>query len=273
MTKPETSGLPPQTTGKAVPALAGETPSPTATAPFAESAVPAPSAAPTAPCPPPSNASPSAGRPRDPGIEERAARAALEIYGRLGWSGFTLGKVAVAAGLGKSALYLRWKSKEELLVFAFSRQDAFYFRGEESLGADLPFAERIHRIARHRLAMYFSPVGMAMLRMMIENQAHPEAISPVWEKSLAVAVMRTREMLRSAIDDGELLPETNIVHLGDSLEGAMVMHTVATPSYLRDEVAAAVDTYAASLVSRTLEPWLTPRAKTEYRNYAANKPG
>ena len=31
------------------------------------------------------------GRPRDPGIEERALVAALEVYMEVGWSGFTLG--------------------------------------------------------------------------------------------------------------------------------------------------------------------------------------
>ena len=42
-----------------------------------------------------------AGRPRDPQLEERVFRAALDLYGEAGWAGFNLTKIAAEAGVGK----------------------------------------------------------------------------------------------------------------------------------------------------------------------------
>ena len=61
-----------------------------------------------------------AGRPRDPQLEERVFRAALDLYGEAGWAGFNLTKIAAEAGVGKSSLYSRWSDRDELLHRAFA---------------------------------------------------------------------------------------------------------------------------------------------------------
>ena len=45
--------------------------------------------------------------------------AALAVYAEAGWSGFSFDAVARRAGVGKAPLYLRWASKEDLLLAAF----------------------------------------------------------------------------------------------------------------------------------------------------------
>lgn len=61
-----------------------------------------------------------AGRPRDPQLEERVYRAALDLYGEAGWTGFNLTKIAAEAGVGKSSLYSRWNDRNTLLHAAFT---------------------------------------------------------------------------------------------------------------------------------------------------------
>src|SRR5947209_6490594 len=61
------------------------------------------------------------GRPRDPAIESRVRDAALTVYGARGWSGFSFDAVARIAGVGKNAVYLRWRTREELLVSALEQ--------------------------------------------------------------------------------------------------------------------------------------------------------
>lgn len=56
------------------------------------------------------------GRPRDPELDEKLMTAALLEYAELGWGAFTMQGVARRAGVGKSALYLRWANKEQLLL-------------------------------------------------------------------------------------------------------------------------------------------------------------
>ncbi|MGW0590086.1 TetR family transcriptional regulator [Streptosporangium sp. NPDC002607] len=48
------------------------------------------------------------GRPPDPDLEARVHAAALDLYGEVGWAGFSLDLVARRARVGKAALYSRW---------------------------------------------------------------------------------------------------------------------------------------------------------------------
>jgi AcrR family transcriptional regulator len=56
------------------------------------------------------------GRPRNPEFEARILSAAAKAYGAQGWAGFSLDAVARGAGIGKSTLYARWTSAEDLLA-------------------------------------------------------------------------------------------------------------------------------------------------------------
>jgi len=187
--------------------------------------------------------------------------AALEVYGTLGWSGFTFGKVAARAHLGKSSLYRRWSGKAELLLDAFNETDAFAAKRLERLDG-LPFALRMREMVSDRLHTYFSAVGLAVIRVSVENQADPDTIGEVWSKSMGPAVLRTRSMIRDAMDSGELRPDTSVVHLGDALEGAMIMHALATPQDLRERTVEGLDAYARELVDRVVAPWLTEAGLT-----------
>jgi AcrR family transcriptional regulator len=55
------------------------------------------------------------GRPRDPQVDEAVSHAVVEVLARCGMSGFTVDKVASAAGVGKATIYRRWPSREDLI--------------------------------------------------------------------------------------------------------------------------------------------------------------
>jgi len=59
-----------------------------------------------------------AGRPRDPDVDRRVADAAITLFGEAGWAGFSFEAVARQASVGKASIYLRWQTKEALLVQA-----------------------------------------------------------------------------------------------------------------------------------------------------------
>jgi AcrR family transcriptional regulator len=56
------------------------------------------------------------GRPLDPEKDKAIASAVYEVLADVGYSGFTMDEVALAAGVGKAAIYRRWSSKVELLA-------------------------------------------------------------------------------------------------------------------------------------------------------------
>lgn len=57
------------------------------------------------------------GRPKDPNLEDKILKAAAQVYGRLGWAGFSFDSVAREAGVGKSTLYGRWPQAADLLCY------------------------------------------------------------------------------------------------------------------------------------------------------------
>ncbi len=201
----------------------------------------------------------SIGRPRDASIDGNVLATALEVYGTLGWSGFAFGKVAARAHVGKSSLYLRWSNKTDLLLDALSTAEALFAdldRGDQS-GT---FVERMRETIRLRIAAYFSPGGLALARLMVENQAASVDVSAAWQRSVGRAVMSTRSILQRAKREGSLVAETNVVALGDALEGAMLMHFLATPPHLKQRALDNIDRQSDALLSCVVGPWLTPRA-------------
>jgi AcrR family transcriptional regulator len=55
-------------------------------------------------------------RPLDRAKDQAITAAVVDVLARLGSGGFTMDEVALAAGVGKAAIYRRWPSKTDLLV-------------------------------------------------------------------------------------------------------------------------------------------------------------
>lgn len=199
------------------------------------------------------------GRPRDTSIDDNVLNAALEVYGTLGWSGFTFGKVAARAHVGKSSLYLRWSGKEDLLLDALSVAETMLADLDSGPGTGV-FVDRLRDTIRKRIAGYFTTPGLALVRLMVENKAAPDVVSVAWQRSVGRAVMSTRNILQKAKREGSLVPETNVVALGDALEGAMLMHFLATPPHLRERTLLGLDDHADALLTCVIGPWLSSRA-------------
>ncbi len=210
------------------------------------------------------------GRPRDPGIEERALVAALEVYMEVGWSGFTLGKVAKQARMGKSALYLRWPTKEAMLADAFTASDVFFeYRDYER--PDVPFLEYVQMLVEDRLMRYYTPTGLAVIRLILENHTDNEELGTIWQNSVGKSVIHTRNIIRDAMRTGDLRPETQRVQLGDALEGGMAMHVMATPHHLLSVGRKKVRRFANELVAGVVGPWVTEQALVDLRENGSER--
>ncbi|UCN15103.1 TetR/AcrR family transcriptional regulator [Cellulomonas iranensis] len=230
------------------------------------------------------------GRPRDPDLARRAHRAALGLFAEKGWAGFTLDGVAARARIGKSAIYLRWSDRAELLVEALRRlQDEDEARpspptddeGPSALGTTEPSAaepstpgpstagaatttgadaapaprtlrDYLVQHARRRAEQYLGEHGMAMIRLYAEAQTHPELLSEVRRQALTSYVLAERERVAEAVRQGELAPDASPMRILDAVEGAVLMHVIVTPPHLRDRVRATIDEYVELMVDDQL---------------------
>lgn len=60
------------------------------------------------------------GRPRDARVERSILDAALDLFLEVGFDAMSIESVAERAGVGKTTIYRRWQSKEELVVATVS---------------------------------------------------------------------------------------------------------------------------------------------------------
>lgn len=131
----------------------------------------------------------SPGRPRDPAVEARIADAALEEYAERGWSGFTIDGVARRAGVGKSTIYLRWDSKESLLVHAVDdRSSGIEDVDTGTLRGDL------EEVAANLLRHYLDPIGWATLRISVDEAGGGDPTRPL------AATTTHRDAARAVVD-------------------------------------------------------------------------
>jgi AcrR family transcriptional regulator len=186
--------------------------------------------------------SPSVGRPRDPALDRRIALAAVELFGRAGWAGFSVEAVARQAGAGKASIYLRWPTKERLLSDALETQVVDLTDADTgTLRGDL-----VH-LARQLLDLYLGECRQAVLRMSVEASEIP-GVANRWATLQESQVLAARAMVRRAIRRGEVSDDTSVTLLLDALCGGVVMHVVATPPHLRHRLLADAPRYAESLV-------------------------
>ncbi|WP_409186664.1 TetR/AcrR family transcriptional regulator [Amycolatopsis sp. VS8301801F10] len=64
------------------------------------------------------------GRPREQGIDAAVRTAVNDLLEEVGYQRCTVDAIAARAGVGKAALYRRWKSKSELVFAAVVHDDA-----------------------------------------------------------------------------------------------------------------------------------------------------
>jgi AcrR family transcriptional regulator len=199
----------------------------------------------------------AAGRPRDPLIHEKVVRAAIHVYARDGWTGFTFESVAREAGVGKPSIYRRWQSREGLLVDAL---DAIGFptaSDKGSLRADLL------EYAASWVAWYLDhDKALADIRLFADCLSNAE-LSRVYDRVLVEPrVQAARAITRRAQSRGELKHSTAPHAVVELLLGAIQTHYMFTPPEKLPALEATFASYAEMLVDLILEG-VSPRRPTD----------
>jgi AcrR family transcriptional regulator len=181
------------------------------------------------------------GRKRDPSVDHRVLAAAIELYGEVGWAGFSVDAATKRAAVGKASIYLRWPTREALLIDALGQLRLIEFTDNADLRSDLV------SLTRQLLELYVGPAGRAVMRIGVEAESIP-AVDARWQALRESQVLAARTIVRHAIARGELQPDTSVTILLDLLCGAATMHVMATPAHRRQQLRETVAGYAEELV-------------------------
>jgi AcrR family transcriptional regulator len=187
------------------------------------------------------------GRPRDGNVDERARKAAIRLYARDGWAGFTFDAVAREAGVGKSALYRRWGSKEELLLETLETS----IEPLDSIDSGTVRGDLVAYV-RAELRAHSSASGRVWVRIFVESASHPELLEQMYTRIVAQRVEAALAIVRRAVARGELPATTPAPLLFHTLFGAVMSRIFFARSGLRAPEAADDSHYAEQLVDFVL---------------------
>jgi AcrR family transcriptional regulator len=134
----------------------------------------------------------SVGRPRSAEKDAAILRAALELLASHGYTRLTLDQVAAAAGVSKSTVFLRWKTKADLLTAALESArmaDAPPLTGEVRADLVAILEDFGATVARVR--------GMSLIGTCLAEEAHtPELLALLRERT----VLPRRALLRGVLE-------------------------------------------------------------------------
>jgi len=171
------------------------------------------------------------GRPRDPLASDRIMAAALHEYAQHGWSGFSMRGVAQAAGVGKSSLYLRWSSKEQLLVDSVVAGAAHLAERTDtgSLYGD------VIAWATDLFEYFLDPAGWTAVRISVDAVAGTAALDGIRRRVTQPLVETSTIIFRRALHRGEISDEVVAMDATECLFGSVLMHVMnLTPTARQD---------------------------------------
>lgn len=163
------------------------------------------------------------GRPKNHGANRAILRAALDLYGADGYSGFNLTKVAAKAGVGKSSIYARWPDKERLLLDAFTENIVTPEPNGLTVGVVLT------DWATSRVAMYVGPHAAAIRRVFVEGSTEDPVLSEIYSYVYRKPVVQLQAYLWDFKKRGIIPGHCSITRMVDAIEGSVLMRGFAIP--------------------------------------------
>ena len=142
-----------------------------------------------------------AGRPRSTESHHAILEATLALFAQEGLQGLSIEGVAERAGVGKTTIYRRWSSKEELI------KDAL-----DLLRADYPVPDTgnirtdLLSIAREAQALFSSNAlaGKLITKLIAEIKTTPEISRSFYENVASPRLQQFRQMVEQAQQRGDL---------------------------------------------------------------------
>jgi TetR/AcrR family transcriptional regulator, regulator of autoinduction and epiphytic fitness len=157
----------------------------------------------------------------DPRVE-RSRRVILEAVldelGAVGYGALTIEGVAARAGVGKSTIYRHWSGKLELVEDAFRTLKAPVLAPEAGT-----LRERVIGLLEQVACLVEQSTYSACMPALIEAAEHDPQVRDLHRRFSAERRAILIDLLRDAVEDGELPPDTDAELLGDALVGPIVL--------------------------------------------------
>ncbi|MFZ0926230.1 MAG: TetR/AcrR family transcriptional regulator [Halobacteriota archaeon] len=198
------------------------------------------------------------GRPRSNEVHSAILTAAIELFAEEGFDGLSIEAVANRAGVGKTAIYRRWSSKEALLLDALK-----VLRVEVPIVDTGNFREDATAFLRDTVRAYSRQANRlyvkVWLRIVGELYEHPNLFSTLYARLFEERNRQLELLIRRAQDRAELRHDLDAAFIEDLVAGPIIIHALlslvrSTPYTLHELTTMIVDVVISGIEPRSQPP-------------------
>jgi AcrR family transcriptional regulator len=167
----------------------------------------------------------TSGRPRSIHADQAILQATLDLLAEVGYESMSIEAIASRAGVGKTTIYRRYTSKEELVADAI-----------ESLRNDLTIPDTgsfwgdMDILINHAAQKIDSPLGRQTLALIVSTaSSNPQFAEVYWTKYTKVRREALSKVLKRAKSRGEIHKDADIELVIDLLSGSLYYALIFKP--------------------------------------------
>jgi AcrR family transcriptional regulator len=168
------------------------------------------------------------GRPRSTEAHQAVLHATLELFADEGFDAMSIEAIAARAGVGKTTIYRRWDSKEELMLDA-----------ARSLQAEFPIVDtgNLRDDMIHLLKLVWDMISSNSLldklyvRIIGESRANRDLYQLFYERQLGPRLQIFRQMIERAQACGEIRKDLDPFMVLDLFTGPLVSHILLSEQF------------------------------------------
>lgn len=166
------------------------------------------------------------GRPRSVESHQAMKNATLELLAEVGYERLSMDAIAARAGVGKTTIYRRYSSKEELVADAIeSLREEIVIPDTGSLWSDLDLI--IESAAKTTL----TPLGRQILALILSSaSSSPQFAQVYWTKYLLPRREGFRVVIERAKERNEIQADIDSDLVFDLLSGVMLYAQIFPPT-------------------------------------------
>ena len=188
---------------------------------------------------PSSHDSAKPGRPRDPEVSKAILRATVRVLTDLGYAGASMERVAAEAGVGKTTIYRRYSSKEELVAAALGS-----IRDDLGDPPDTGCARTdvVDMAAQTQAALRRGPGLPLVGALLVEERRNPSLFDLLRERFLRPRRRDVISVLRRGVNRGEIREDVDLELGANAIVGLVLARHILDGPGSRKRIEETVDT-------------------------------
>lgn len=165
------------------------------------------------------------GRPRSIHADQAILQATLDLLAEVGYQSMSIEAIASRAGVGKTTIYRRYTSKEELVADAIES-----FRDDLATPDTGSFWGDMDILINNAAKKIDSPLGRQTLALIISTaSSNPQFAEVYWTKYTKVRREALSKVLKRAKSRGEIHKDADIELVIDLLSGSLYYALIFKP--------------------------------------------